>query len=794
MSATAFLVVQRLRRRWPATVALTVAVALLGGAAMAAVAGSRRSHSSMDRFVASSRPADILVAAQPGGGAALGRLGSIDGVARSAPGTLYALFPAQDLGEVFFPMVASLDGAIHTEINVPRVLSGRLADPDQPHEVALGERSARRLGLEVGDGLAMVSMSPSDLAAAEGDFPEPTGPSVTLDVVGIVRDPADVAANETDLAITILTPAFAEQHQDEIGVMAEMALVALRSGDELGSFTAAVRALDPNLEIEKMGGGAGGPLRSTLDVIASSLLLLAAVIAAVGGVVLAQVFHRRALTQRGERELLAALGASRRDVLVGAAAPGLIAAAVGAMGAVVVAVGASPLFPIGIARTAEPDPGVDVDRFVLLVGTAILVVVVTALQVGAELVARRTITRRQRSTGLMAPLAASASPVVTAGLLLPRGGGGGSQRSARGALALGLAGVVAAVTFATSLDELLTTPRLYGIGWDAGVAPDETSGLSGQAAIDDDQIAAIAADPAISEAQRGIFQVEVDIEGVPTQVTAVGDGTGLISTVVTRGRVPTADDEVAVARDTLAALDKDVGDTVGIDGGHGAVSYRIVGVAVSPVSSDGGSLTEGVSMIAAGVERLGAVDQIEGCTTDSCYQQVLVRFEDGADTQATLQRVAGEGTKEWIGGAAPAAVQRLSEVEEIPWVLAGLLSAVGAMAITHALLVVTRRRGREIGVLRSLGFTRGQVRSAIAVQATALAVWGVVVGLVAGVAVGRTVWRAVADSAGVVTRAVVPLPTVALAVVAIAVITYVAAAIPTIVAGRMRPADILRAE
>lgn len=788
-----YLVAHRLRRGWPSLLALAVAVALVSGAAMASVAGARRSNSSMDRFLAASRPADLLVAAEPGGVASLDALGALDQVRRAGRGTLFALFPAQDLGEVFFPMISSLDGALGSEMNVPRVIEGRLADPDEPHDVALGERTARRLGVAVGDQLPMVSMAPEDLMSGDGDFPEPGGPPVVLDVVGIVRDPMDVAANETDIAITFLTPAFAERYSGQIGAMAEMAFVDLRDGGDVEAFTAAARDLDPGLEIESLLNEGAKPVKSTLEVIATSLVLLGAVIALVGSVVIAQIFHRRALAQRPEHELLGALGASRRELLLASVVPGVVAAVAGAGGAVLVATASSPLFPIGIARTAEPSPGVDLDVPVLVLGGLFVVVVVALLQVGSVLLSRRAGASR-RQPGRLTSLTANASPVVTTGLVLPRVGGAAALRSARVGLAIGLAGVVAAITFATSLDELLTSPDLYGVGWDAGVAPDETSGLSGQVSVTDAQVEKVASDPAVAEAQRGIFQIEADIEGVPVHVSAVGDGSGTIGTAVTRGRVPLASDEVAIATDTLRRIGKDVGDAVEIDGGEGAMTYRIVGVAVAPVSSDGGSLTDGATMVAAGGDRLGAVDPVEGCVTDSCYQQVLVRFENGADVDAALERVAGDGTREWIGAAPPAAVQRLGEVETIPWVLAVLLALVGAGATGHALMMVARRRRRELGVLRTLGFTRQQVRSVMLVQASSLAATGVVLGVIAGVAIGRTVWRAVATSAGVVSSAVIPAPWVALAAATIVAIALAAAGIPTLSAARLRPAQILRVE
>ena len=54
------------------------------------------------------------------------------------------------------------------------------------------------------------------------------------------------------------------------------------------------------------------------------------------------------------------------------------AATVGGAGAVVIAVAASPLMPIGPARLAEPSPGMSVNGPVLAIGFAVIVVVLLA--------------------------------------------------------------------------------------------------------------------------------------------------------------------------------------------------------------------------------------------------------------------------------------------------------------------------------------------------------------------------------------------------------------------------------
>src|SRR5205823_11142900 len=76
---------------------------------------------------------------------------------------------------------------------------------------------------------------------------------------------------------------------------------------------------------------------------------------------------------------LAALGLTRGQLM----AAGLIevgaAAVIGALVAAGVAVASSPLMPIGPARLAEPDPGVNADPLVLAAGAAAIVALLVAL-------------------------------------------------------------------------------------------------------------------------------------------------------------------------------------------------------------------------------------------------------------------------------------------------------------------------------------------------------------------------------------------------------------------------------
>ena len=114
--------------------------------------------------------------------------------------------------------------------------------------------------------------------------------------------------------------------------------------------------------------------------------------------------------------------------------------------------------------------------------------------------------------------------------------------------------------------------------------------------------------------------------------------------------------------------------------------------------------------------------------------------------------------------------------------------------MTHTLVTSVRRRRRDLAVLKTLGFTRGQVGATIAWQAITFAVVAFAFGLPLGVAVGRWAWQLTADALGVSSAPVVPLAAV-LAVAAGAVVAAnLVAAVPGRAASRLRPATALRSE
>ncbi len=122
------------------------------------------------------------------------------------------------------------------------------------------------------------------------------------------------------------------------------------------------------------------------------------------------------------------------------------------------------------------------------------------------------------------------------------------------------------------------------------------------------------------------------------------------------------------------------------------------------------------------------------------------------------------------------------------------MAAVAFATLAHTLALAARRRRHDLGVLRVLGFTRGQTLATVACQASVLVVAALVLAVPLGIAAGRLIWMGFADQLGVVPSAVVPLVGTLAVVGAALAVAQLAAAVPAWRAARVSAATALRAE
>jgi hypothetical protein len=484
-----------------------------------------------------------------------------------------------------------------------------------------------------------------------------------------------------------------------------------------------------------------------------------------------------------DQDALRSLGFRRRQRWAAVFVQALPVAVCGALLAVGAAAIASPLFPLGVARQAEPDPGLRLDPAVLGLGFVAIVAVVVALGGIAAGVATagRTTTDARPSMPSRAVAGASLPPAMAAGVgfALERGRGRGAVPvwSTIGAASLGVLGVVAALSFGSSLHHLVSEPRAYGWNWDYAVfgldhtdepCPTESS---------------LVGDRAVAAVATACFS-GIEIAGRPANAWAFRPVDGTIDVPVVAGRAPRSPGEVALGSDLLDGARRAVGDTVRVDAEGGHARYRIVGRVVMPGIGDPQPLAGSAVMTVGGLERVGgAADSytLVGAAPDADRAQLVRHLRRASDIAPLAAEV-------------PAEIERLRQIDGLPIAIAALTASVALVALAYTLVVSVRRRARDLAVLKTLGFTRGQVRTAVAWQATVLMGIGLVIGGILGLVVGRAVWHAVADGLGVASGTTVPAVAFVLLVPVALLLANLVAAVPARTAARTPPAVVLRSE
>ena len=100
----------------------------------------------------------------------------------------------------------------------------------------------------------------------------------------------------------------------------------------------------------------------------------------------------------------------------------------------------------------------------------------------------------------------------------------------------------------------------------------------------------------------------------------------------------------------------------------------------------------------------------------------LVRFRDGVDPDAAADRLR----RDFFDSTAyptfpPTIVRTVERVAYLPGVLAAVVVLLALGTLLHGLVVVLRRRRRDLAVMQAVGFSGRQVLGSVGVQATTIA-------------------------------------------------------------------------
>jgi putative ABC transport system permease protein len=165
-----------------------------------------------------------------------------------------------------------------------------------------------------------------------------------------------------------------------------------------------------------------------------------------------------------------------------------------------------------------------------------------------------------------------------------------------------------------------------------------------------------------------------------------------------------------------------VGDTIELPGAEGPVSLRVVGTVIDYACTRGEVLVDRTYY-------RGSLDDL--------VDVFDVYLPPGADVESARQRVQQSPlaarialctlTKNEVRGHILGMVNRLYGLAYTQEVVMALVAVLGVLA---ALLISVLQRRRELGLLRALGSTQGQVFRSVLAEAVLLAIVGVTIGLI----------------------------------------------------------------
>ncbi len=793
-----------------AVIALAVIVGVIAGVVIAAAAGARRTVSAYPRLLeaknALSQAVDVSSDDPETSRSILREVERLPQV--SAYGSVqlaqgHLKIPGRGAPGNVFPIV-SLDGRFGTTINGIKILEGRMYDPSAPDEVVPSFSVADDLGLRVGETISLV------YGGILANGPPPRGftppPPVRLRVVGIGAAPGFFAPLAGGyLPAVALPPAFSRVHHDFLDDSHPSAAIVLRRGiaDEQGFVDEVKRMrehLPPHAHIalpfNQFQQTAG--VQQSTRVQAVALWVLAALVALAGVAVFAQSLARQTFLESVEYPTLRSLGMSPRQLM----AVGITrAAAIGALGAgIAVAVGfaLSPLLPTGLARIAEPDPGFAFDGVVIAIGalsTFLIVVFVSALpawrasRVSGNALGTAELRGADRPSAVAGFLSRTAfPPSATAGVRMALEPGRGRTavpvRAAMFGATLSLVALAASLVFGASLNHLVRTPGLSGWNWDLMGFPNGGPNVAAASAKLDGYLDG---SPQVQGYAVGIVD-SVRIGGAGVQTLALESRKGEVGPSVVEGRLAKGAGEIMLGRETAQKLGVGIGDSVEVTGSAGPRRMRVVGrLVMPPLFYSTARPGQGAALSLAGAARV-----IEGPVDAYAVFVRLVPGVKQASFVAEMKRRVGPVFI--VPHQESQQIHTLGGAGSAPVVLAAVVALMAAATLGHTLITSIRRRRLDLAILKTLGFSRRQVSSTVAWQATALAVVALLIGIPLGVFTGRWAWILFADRLGVVRSPVVPVAAVLMAVPATIVVANLLAVVPGRIASRLKAGPVLRSE
>ncbi len=278
------------------------------------------------------------------------------------------------------------------------------------------------------------------------------------------------------------------------------------------------------------------------------------------------------------------------------------------------------------------------------------------------------------------------------------------------------------------------------------------------------------------------------VDGEDGNVLSVDPATlpGLVELTAAEGSLDELGEGVWLSESEAEARGVAVGDTVEVQVATGAAAEREVLAVVEDSQILAGDVIVGQEVYDASTEALAGQGQglqllLVDVADDADLASVRAEVTDVAAQYLTLSVLDSE---EFTSSQ----TAQINTVLGLLYALLGLSLVIATLGVINTLALSVVERTREIGLLRAIGLTRGQLRRVITIESVATTVFGAMLGVVLGLGFGIALQRALEDDGLAVLS--VPWETVVVVLVGSAVVGVVAALLP---AWRATRIDVLRA-
>ncbi|MGH3994650.1 MAG: ABC transporter permease, partial [Pseudonocardiaceae bacterium] len=249
--------------------------------------------------------------------------------------------------------------------------------------------------------------------------------------------------------------------------------------------------------------------------------------------------------------------------------------------------------------------------------------------------------------------------------------------------------------------------------------------------------------PGVEKAAGGIFSIVrfVDEQGDPLGTSFAPQFVSSVAPApfetltYTDGRTPETAGEASIDQSTADREGLEIGDTLRVAGDAGVKGYELVGIQRLGDTSSGGSGTAQLTLPEAQrlTDKVGEFDGISvQAAEDVSPAQLSRRIERVLPARVTVETgtQAAERQSQDIK-------DDLSFLRVILLVFGGVALLVGSFLIFNTFSITVAQRIRELGLLRTLGATRGQLLRGLVLEAVIIGLAGSVLGVIAGIGVAQ---------------------------------------------------------